>query len=159
MDVANLLVQPPESEAWANALIGGGFSLFILSCVAYLVAASAARRFGRKSGRAVRRYVAAGLAFSIGVTALAVGVPLDGRYSQPDPDTFIKSRLFDNYGFTSPDLTWRRIQNSGPDGYIATMMRDGDRSTVKVTLEGNRLSLVGTDGKEIPTNNQSESSK
>ena len=140
-------------------LIGGGFTLLMLGCVAYLVAGSAARRFGRKSGPAVRRYVAAGLAFSISVAALAVGVPLDGKYTPPHHERELETRLFENYGFTSPDLSWRKIENSGPAGRIATMKRDGDKITVKVTLEGNRLSLVGTDGKEIPTNNQNESSK
>lgn len=153
MDVADLLVQPPESEAWANALIGGGFSLFIL-CFAVAFATAWTKR------KVVRGNVAAGLIAALAIASIATGTSLDSRYSPPRYDKVLESRLFEDYGFTSEDLAWHRVERGGPDGYIATMKRDGDKFTVKVTLEGSRLSLVGTDGQEIPARNQTtESSK
>lgn len=155
MDVADLLVQPPASEYWASGLMVGSIVLFLATLIFTVSAITAGTTRKR-----VRRNVIAALAATLAVAGIFASDVVDGQYSPPNHNKVLETRLFETYGFTAPDTSWHRIERAGSEGLITTMKRDSDEFNVKVTLEGSKLSLVGTDGLEMPAlNNDPEGSK
>ncbi|MCC3292929.1 hypothetical protein [Arthrobacter sp. zg-Y1110] len=93
--------------------------------------------------------VGAILTFVSVFTAMISGSsPSDTRQSM------MESGLFETYGITADagEANWRDVNDAGGAGAMAEVTIDGRDVDVLIKLDGNRLTVIGDDGEELPAN-------